>query len=303
MPTLSVIIVTYNSADVIHACLSALLDPRLEVIVVDNASSDATVALVQQNFSQVILIDSGGNLGYGAGNNLGAQHATGTHIAIVNPDLTATADDLLAMVAYLDNHPDAGIVGPRMLHGDGTPIISARGDYTVARVLAKYFALDRVNKRWVYGDYPHTHTGDTPLDVAWLQGSCLVMRRDDFLAMGGFDDGFFLFAEDVDLCERVRAQGQRVVYLRSVTVQHLVSSSVKRAHLISTRAYHLSPLYYFGKRGHRRAVWMLKLGFSVELGIKILLRLLRGDAAGRRLHRQVLRDVWRWPRPTDISQP
>ena len=297
MPELSVVIVTYNSADVIRDCLASLLDPRLQIIVVDNASADETVSIVR-DFPDVQLIKSGSNLGYGAGNNLGAAAATSTYLAIVNPDLTATPDDLLTLVAYLRENPDVGVVGPRMHHGDGKPVMSARPAYTVGRVLAKYFALERFNEQWVYADYGRlAREVGPPLATHWLQGSCLVMRLATFQNMNGFDDSFFLFAEDVDLCERIRAAGQRVVYQRAVTVQHLVSTSVRRASLISTRAYHISPLIYFGKRDQRGAVLLLKAGFTVELGLKVLMRLLRGDTTERRVYAQVLRDVWRWRLP------
>jgi len=297
--SVSAVVVTYNAADVIAGCLGDLLDAADEVIVVDNASSDGTPELIRRDFPAVRLVEAGANLGYGAGNNLGVSHASGDIVAIVNPDVRLTRDALAALVAYVCDRPDAGIVGPRTVDDGGQISMSARPAYTPGRVLAVYLGLANRWPRLAYGDMPERlRTAQAPLDVDWLQGSCIVVPRRVYEALGGFDERFFLFAEDVDLCERAGQAGWRVVYLPGACVTHGGSSSVKRAHRISTRSYHTSPLHYFRKRGQRGAVWLLKAGFVVELAIKAARRGWQGrrDSAAREeahIYRQTIRDVIR----------
>lgn len=297
--SVSAVVVTYNAADVIADCLGDLLTAVDEVIVVDNASSDGTPDLIRRDFPAAQLIEAGANLGYGAGNNLGVRHASGDVLLIVNPDVRLTRDALAALVTYLHEHPDVGIVGPRTVDESGLVSMTARPAYTPGRVLAVYLGLANRWPRLAYGDLPQRlRTAQAPLDVDWLQGACLALPRRVYEALGGFDESFFLFAEDVDLCQRAGQAGWRVVYLPSACVTHHGSSSVKRAHHISTRSYHISPLHYFRKRGQRGAVWLLKAGFVVELAIKATRRTWQGrhDPAAHaeaRIYRQTIRDVIR----------
>jgi len=290
MPSISILIVTYNSADVILACLRGVADAGYEIIVVDNASQDDTTALISTRFPQVRLVRSAENRGFGAGQNLAATYATGDLLVIANPDLVLTPDVVEGLATYISTHADVGVVGPRIVDAEDEVVISARAAFTPLRLLAKFYGLERFSPALVYNDrHRRVLHGIAPFETAWVEGACLALHRTWFTQIGGFDDELFLFCEDADLCKRTWDAGRRVIYLPSVTVTHYGSTSVSRARLVSTRWYHLAPIYYFRKHG--MAAWVAKLGMVGELTIKAVKRRLRGDRQGAAIHWQVLREL------------
>lgn len=247
----------------------------MECIVVDNASTDGTPERIQREFPKIRVVIQAENRGFGAANNVGVRAATGAVIALVNPDVVLGEDALARMASYVVQQDDVGIVGPRTFEADGSLAMSARPDYTPLRIAAKYLGLDRLSPTLVYSTYPPMlASADAPLDVDWLQGSCMVMRKSVYEEVGGFDEGFFLYLEDVDLSERVRSAGYRVVYFPDAEVGHEGGTSTQGFHFIRVKNYHDSPLYYYGKRGKHGAVFFLKVVFTVELGAKIIIRTL-----------------------------
>jgi GT2 family glycosyltransferase len=299
METISAIVVTYNSSDVIRECLSSLVavanELPLEIIVVDNDSTDETPEIVSQEFPSVKLIHNN-NTGYGAGNNRGFKAAIGEYIAIINPDLIISPDALKALVNHLEENTNVGIVGPKLLDGNGNLIDSACPPYSAWRSLSKYFGLEKFSTKLVSGDYYNKSINmQEPFNVAWLGGACLVMSREVYHQLKGFDEDFFLFVEDVDICNRAQNNGWDIVYLPNTIVTHYASTSVSKTPFITTLLYHTSPLLYFRKRGRKNAIYLLKLGYSIELLIKIIKRLLKGivfnnktSLADARIHWRVL---------------
>ncbi len=304
MKTLSLLVVTYNTGALIRECLQGIVQMPLnvEVIVVDNASSDETAQIIAAEFPSIKLIVNEKNLGFGAANNLGFKASSGAVIVLVNPDLILTSEAVSTLMEYLEAHPDVGIVGPRTHDSDGTIALTARAPYTPFRILAKYWGLDRFVPSLVYGHYQTlAKNAVKAFDAAWLQGSCLAMRREDYQQLSGFDEGFFLFAEDTDLCERALLLGKRIVYLPDANVTHHGSTTVSRYPLIRVRNYHLSPLYYFRKRHRHSAVWFLKMVFILELTGKASMRWLKTrfrrdpiNDAKMQAEWQVLNDVWKY---------
>lgn len=306
MPEISIIIVTYNPGETILTCLNDL--PKtingnlIEVIVVDNASQDGTPERVAAKFPHIRLVVNTDNPGYGIGNNRGFGFSSGQFIIILNPDVVVRQNALESMVDYLKRNQDVGIVGPRTFDSNNQPIITARHKYTVWRLLAKYLALNMLFPRIVYGTYGLLSLkSSNPIDVDWLHGSALVMRRELYSTMGGFDAEFFLFMEDVDICMRSKEAGWRVVYLPTAEVEHVGSETVSRYPVARIRSYHISPLYYFRKRGQHNAVRLLKVGFTLSLILKSTVRrmqnLIKPDA--NRLEKaqvewRTIKDVWRY---------
>jgi GT2 family glycosyltransferase len=301
---ISIMIVTYNPGETIVACLKALPENinglSVEVIVVDNASQDGTAAHVAGLFPHVRLLGNLDNPGYGIGNNRGFELSTGRYIVILNPDVVVRTGALDKLIDYLQMHPYVGIVGPRTFDSEQWPVITARHEYTVGRLLAKYLGLNFIFPSSVYGIYgSQSLKTDQPLDVDWLHGSALVIRRDVYEILGGFDENFFLFMEDVDLCIRAKEAGWRVVYLPTAEVEHVGSESVSRYPVARIRSYHISPLYYFRKRGQHSAVRILKAGFIVSLSLKTTLRRLQNlmdpneqRQEKARLEWKFIKDVW-----------
>jgi hypothetical protein len=231
---ISVVIVTYNSRETVPALLAALRDhaPAAEVIIVDNAASDGTAALVARDFPSARLIARNTNAGLSAGVNEGVASTSGAYVAVLNPDIRFAADALSPLADYLRAHPDVGVVAPKLLNDDGTLQLSCRAfpGYATAvfnrySILTRLFPRNAVSRRYLMSDFDHT----AERDVDWASGAALMFPRAVFDAVGGWDPAFFLFSEDVDFCKRVHDAGYRVVYQPAVEMHHGIGISTSAA--------------------------------------------------------------------------
>ncbi len=205
MTDLSVIIVTYNSAGLIGPCLDSLLDApgmELEAFVVDNASADGTAAAVRRRFPEVSLIQNPANRGFGAANNMALPQCGGRHILFLNPDTLVRPGALAAMSAFLDNHPQVGLAGPRLVYPDGRPQESVSHRY-----LGQKYAPERY--RGFRGE------------IAWVMGACMIAPAGVVRHVGGFDERFFLYGEEEDLCLRIRQAGWEIGFAGEAVVVHV----------------------------------------------------------------------------------
>ncbi len=223
---LSIIIVNYKEPGFLRQCLKGigLSQPKLtyEIIVVDSASGDHSVAMVREHFPTVNLLPQTRNRGFAVGVNLALRVARGRYTLILNPDMAVFAGTLESLVTYLDTHPDEGAVAPKLLNPDGTiqmscllfptpfiPILrrTPLGKLTFARqILRNYLMLD-----W-------DHSSTRP--VEWVLGSCMMVRKEAVDAVGPMDERFFMYFEDVDWCRRFWQAGWKVVYLADATMVH-----------------------------------------------------------------------------------
>ena len=230
-PTLSVIIVSYNTRGLTLDCLSTLA-ARLtglttEVIVVDNASPDGSAAAVAETFPAVRLVRSAANLGFGAANNLAMRAAAGRYLLLLNSDAFPHDGCLPALVSFLDAHPAVGVVGPRLVNADGslqrscwrfpTPWRSWLDSLWITPLLARHPAFDDY-RRW-----PH----DADREVDFVVGACLLVRREAYEQVGGFDERFFMYQEETDWQLRLMRAGWRVMFTPAGTVTHLSGASGK----------------------------------------------------------------------------
>jgi GT2 family glycosyltransferase len=262
MTRLAIIIVSYNSRSDLETALRALTDPppavAHEIVVVDNASTDSTPAYVREQWPDVRLIASESNLGFALANNLAIRNTAGELLLLVNPDTIVTAAAVDRLVSIIDARPDVAIVGPRIVDGRGraelsfgamiSPWAELRQKILVRgndRGLAPVVALvERMTRR--------AH------DVDWVSGACLLIRRRDLEAAGGFDPRFFMYAEDVDLCAAVRARGRLVFFAAEPQVVHLRGRSAASAPLTTQEAYRRSQIAFYAKH-HPGWVPFLKL--------------------------------------------
>lgn len=209
---LSILIVNFNTRDWLRDCLASLFEmlpgAAFEVLVLDNASSDDSVAKARALNLPVRWTVLETNVGFAAGNNQLAAQAEGEFICLLNPDTRLRADCLTPLVEYLDDHADVGVVGPHHAGADGNWQLTFGNPVTVRSEFL--FAL---NPRAFWARYPAESPAE-PRDVAWLAGSCLVFRASLMRELAGlFDPRFFLNDEDVDFCRRAREHGLRVVYV------------------------------------------------------------------------------------------
>jgi hypothetical protein len=231
-PSLAIVIVTHNSRTEIGGCLASVVGHTAphptEVAVVDNASSDDTVAFVRQHFPSVRVIDAGGNVGFARANNLGAAEARGEFLLLLNPDTEVPPGALPTLAGVLASHPEAAIVGPRLVDGDGDaelsfgPPISPWGELKQKTLLSLYNR--RVPGVVRYVERLTRSAGER----AWVSGACLLIRRADWNAVGGLDERYFMYTEDVDLCAAVRARGRTVRFAPESEVRHLRGRSASR---------------------------------------------------------------------------
>ncbi len=232
LPTLAIIIVTYNSREEIGNCLTSVVGHSgpfpTQVTVVDNQSSDGTLAFVRERFPTVRTIDAGGNLGFARANNLGIAATTSDYVLLLNPDTMTPPGALPALVRGLAGDPAAAIAGPRLLNERNVaelsfgPPISPWGELRQKTLLALYQRRFRRIVRYV--ERRSREAGER----AWVSGACLLIRRADLEAVGGLDERFFMYTEDVDLCTSVRARGRRVLFVPQAEVVHLVGRSARR---------------------------------------------------------------------------
>jgi GT2 family glycosyltransferase len=267
LPRLSIIIVTFNSRAHIDRCLGSLTEhaPAVdrEVVVVDNASTDGTVAAVRARWTGVRVIEAGDNLGFARANNLGIRQTSGGLILLLNPDTIVPAGSIDALIAALEARPDAAVAGPRLVNAEGRAELSFGAMMSPLAELRQK-TLVRGNDRGVravsaYVEWLTRH----PREVDWVSGACMLLRRADVEAIGLMDERYFMYAEDVDLCAAVRARGRKVLFAPSAQVVHLRGQSRATASAATERAYRRSQIAFYEKH-HPRWAAALRLYLKVQ---------------------------------------
>jgi GT2 family glycosyltransferase len=315
-PSTTAIVVTYNSAGQIGRALTALRGANVDVIVVDNASTDATRTIVERDFPDVVLMVNETNVGFATAVNQALTGVRGEIVLLVNPDCTVPSDTVHGLVHFLATRPEVGIAGPRLLDADGRVAVSAHPFESLTSVLASRFggSLVPVGVRRVLSGTLRRRTYDAcrgpaePTSVDWLSGACLAVRTDLLRATGGLDERYFLYYEDEELCWQARSHGLDVIYLPGLSVVHIGGASSE----IGATWPHLyrSMLIFFAK--HRRTSYQaVRFAVLARAGLGIVLATARratGDGAGSgaargAAWRGVARIAWTSSRPDLVSQP
>ena len=220
------IIVSYNSADTVDASLSSVRKAHeagfLDCIVVDNASSDETAAFITEAHPWVTLVESGENLGYGRGCNLALHSVRTPYVLFMNADAMIEPEDILTLVAFLEEHPQAGMAAPALVETDGN-LQGTRALPTPGSILAQAAGANRGR--------PHQrliHPGGQPFEAEWLCGAVLLADRALLEELGGFDPRFFLYFEETDLCRRVRAHGRQLWAVGTAVARHAAHESAAK---------------------------------------------------------------------------
>jgi N-acetylglucosaminyl-diphospho-decaprenol L-rhamnosyltransferase len=292
MTRVRVVVVTYYPGDFLSDFLRSLPEASstpLAVTVVDNGSMDGSVERVSAD-PGVELVESGRNLGYGGAANLGVAHATEEWVLVVNPDITFEPGAIDALLTVAERWPRSGALGPRIHTADGMLYPSARDLPSLGR------GIGHAAFGWVWPSNPWTASyrreRGTPVEgvVGWLSGACLLLRREAFAAVGGFDEGYFMYFEDTDLCERLAAAAWDVVYAPSATVVHHGGHATSRNLDEMSKAHHDSAYRYLSRR-YRGARWAPVRGA------------LRAGLWGRYQLSRRVRRVVHGAQPTRTAQP
>jgi len=239
---LSIVIVSYNARADLERCLDALLaaPPAAshEIVVVDNASTDGSADAARKR-PGVRVVDAGANLGFARANNLGVRATTGTDLLLLNSDAIVPRGAIDGLLRELHREPDVAVVGPRLVDAQG------RAELSFGRMMTPWNELRQKRlQRRVARVEELTRRRDYP---DWVSGACLLVRRADAEAVGGLDERFFMYAEDVDFCAAIRARGRRILFTPAVEIVHVRGRSAAAAPAATRTAYLRSRLAFYEK--------------------------------------------------------
>ena len=234
MYSCSVIIVAYNSCDFIPACLKSVRDAcaglDTEIIVLDNGSKEPILPEIKNFFPEVTWIDSKENLGFGKGCNLAEKHATKPYLFFINPDTIVSRDSFTKVLEFMESHPESGTVGCRILNEDGTIQWACRRSFpTPISAVSKTIGLAALfPKSKLLASYNMTYADpDEVTEVDAISGSFFCIRRDVYEKLKGFDEDFFMYGEDLDLCFRTKQMGLKNYYTPSTNILHFKGQSCR----------------------------------------------------------------------------
>jgi N-acetylglucosaminyl-diphospho-decaprenol L-rhamnosyltransferase len=290
-PSLSVIIVNFNSGEHLAACLGALVahmpPVAWDAVVVDNASTDGSAGVVATYGDRVRLIRLADNVGFARAMNRGLAETRGELVLMLNPDCRLLPGAVARLMSELDRMPRCAVVGPQVVDEDGREQGSARGDPSL---WTGFFGRTTLGTRLLPGSLlarrnvrraAELPPGATSLEVDWVAGACLLARREALDAVGGFDERYFLYWEDADLCRRLRAHGYTVRYVPAARVVHAVGRSSRSNARAAIRAFHESAyLYYTTHIVPQRWHPLRALAWAI-LRARCWWKLLRASGSGR----------------------
>jgi hypothetical protein len=269
-PDLSIIIVNWNTADDLRECLISLKESSpagMEVIVVDNASSDKSAEVIEAKFPWARLIKNSENLGFSKACNQGIETAQGRYILLLNPDSIVQPGALRALIRFGDENPKAGIIGPKILNPDGSLQYSCRHFPTLQAgifrntILGKFFPNNPYTRDYLMLHWDHSET----VEVDWVSGAALFIRRELLDDIGGLDERFFMYCEDVDIAYRAKQKGWRVMYFPGAAVIHARARSSDQNPNAMITEFHKSMYRFFKKHYLRDSSVFVRL--LVPLGL------------------------------------
>ena len=259
---ISVIIVSWNCRQMLADCINSLREQlpgdASEIIVVDNASSDGTAAAIRQGFPGVKVIESTSNLGFARGNNVGLEASCGRYVFLINPDVIVGNGCISRMLQYMEQHPDVGVLGPKILGRDGAVQRSCMRTPSLWNQLCRTLALDRITKKsrlfggYLMNDFQH----DELREVDIINGCFWMVRRTALEDVGPLDARFWMYADDLDWCRRFSLAGWKIVFFPEAEAVHYGGESsrnqapmfsyieMQRADLQYWRKYHGSASYW-----------------------------------------------------------
>jgi GT2 family glycosyltransferase len=245
---ISIIIVSYNARGDLERCLESLhaAPPAAshEIVVVDNASMDGSGAAARR-WPDVTVIEVASNIGFAAANNVGMRATSGTNLLLLNSDTVVPAGAIDRLLAEIERQPEVAVVGPRLVDGSGRAelsfgrMIGPFNEMRQKRLSARNSTVDELTKQQHYPD--------------WVSGACLLVRRADAEAVGGLDERYFMYTEDVDFCAAIRARGRRIFFAPKVEVVHLRGRSAASAPAATQAAYRRSQIAFYDKHHPRWA--------------------------------------------------
>jgi GT2 family glycosyltransferase len=270
---LSIIIINYNVKEFLQNLLNSLQKAvsniNHEIIIVDNASDDGSVEFIHEKFPQIDLIANQTNVGFSKANNIALKKAKGKFILLINPDAIVSEDTLSKMIDFFKEHPDAGLVGCKILNPDGSLQLACRRSFpgpwtSFCKVtgLSTLFPKNRLFAKYnlTYLDENSTHEVDA------ISGSFMMMKREVYEKVGGFDEQFFMYGEDLDFCYRIKKNGYKVYYYPGTQIIHYKGESTKRSGLDETK-YFYNAMHLFVKK-HFSTFFIVEIILRSAIGFR-----------------------------------
>ena len=275
---LSIIIVNYHQSSLLRDSIESIhltvKKIQFEVIVVDNSSKDKGLKSVIDQFPKTLLIKNTTNSGFACANNQGARIAKGDFLLFINPDTIMKKGAIEAMLEYIRSDASIGIVGPKVLNPDGTIQYSCRkfptiwsGLFNRYSLMTRLFPNNRYSTDYLMSNYDHNSTRT----VDWVSGCCILVPSSIFKNTNGFDENYFLFIEDVDLCQTMKKKNYRVDYLPNVQIFHKISSSNARLAPQTIIKRHKGMIYYYKK--HNKTNFLAQWAVISLVMIRCLIQL------------------------------
>jgi GT2 family glycosyltransferase len=258
----SIIIINYKTKDITRDCLESILyncDGDYEIILVDNNSSDASVNYLRQSFGDRIkIIENKSNFGFAKANNIGVKEAKGDYLFFLNSDTILHNNILKDFKDFIDKQSNIGIIAPKLMLEEQIEQKRAYGSFpNVFNIILDKFKKDKLYTEDIF-------------EVDWVSGAAFVMKKDIFLELGGFDENYFMYFEDVDLCKRIKALGLKIMVNRNIFLTHLGGKSISKSN-VRKEHYYNSQDYYFKKNYGIIVMLLIKI---IRLPFKIIKQIL-----------------------------
>lgn len=289
----SIIIVTWNAARFIQNCLTSIFDEAVdvsvEVLVIDNASEDGTPDIIEKNFPQVVLLRSEKNLGFARANNKAAGISQGRHILFLNPDTMILSNALSRLVCILDGNSDAGAAGCKLLDFEGRlqrtcarAFPTPWNQFAEIALLSKLFPRSKFFTGYEMGYWDHAGRAI----VECLSGACFLIKNDVFRQISGFDESYFMYAEDIDLFYKLKERGFKVVYDGGSTVLHYAGGSSEKVGQVAFAAvmqHEANYRFMLNRYGRSEAIrYKVTTWIGSALRLSIILNMILATSIWRR---------------------
>ncbi len=283
MPDISIVITSYNSGDLVGNCIESIAknikQHSCEIVVVDDASVDGSADMVRDKYPQVKLIINDINQGYVRSNNAGMSSAGGRYVMSLNSDTVVLDGSVDKIIRFMDEHPDAGAVGPKLLNSDGSIQLQARRGFpTPVNSLLYFSGLSRLfPKSRLFGGYLLTYLDDkSAAEVDSLCGAAMVVRREVIDKVGLMDESYFMYGDDLDWCYRIKQAGWKVYYLPEAEVIHYGGrGGSRRRSFRNIFEFHRAMAVFYGKHSAKQHVFLLNWLVYSGIWLKCAAQLVR----------------------------
>lgn len=270
---ISIVIVNYNVRDFLNNCLQSIYKSetqlKYEIIVVDNNSTDNSIQYLKERYPQVKFIELKDNLGFSKANNIGIKEAKSKYVLILNPDTILYPDTLQTMYEYMEKHPEVALSGCKVLNADGTFQYSCRRGFpTPWASFTKLFGLQSLfPKSKIFAKYNQTFKSiDETYYIDAVIGAFMFARLDKINEIGGFDEDFFMYGEDIDLCYRIYQTGSKIAYVHTTSIIHFKGESTRRSSINEIKHFYEAMEIYVKKHysNSKLFLFLLKLGITLR---------------------------------------